>query len=280
MNKKTYVALLILCIMTGLLGACGTKETDVSDATNTTEVSTEAATVVSSESTTEEEIIDKPWAEENNITFSVQAVEVPCYSYVLLPDGTSSDEIKVTQVKGLYHIPTVTVSDSDKEGYVIYDIQYKISVPYYAEGPVHLDDFRAMRTVSMFSVMDYYTGTVFPSSSLTDDNDHSFELSTDVDWEGNLYSVSIAHGGKTTSPVENFSYIDDTRWKYEVESEMVGQIKIVAPKGYDGLVLSLNLNGKSSDSTSSEINAAHKFGEDGETTENRLFIRLSDLITE
>ena len=290
MKKKTNVTLLILCLIAGLLSGCGTKETDV-DVTDTTdsvevhieelpEEPTAEPTTETTEPTTEE-IVVKPWAEENNITLSAKEVEIPYYAYAKL-DGVETDEIDVSQFNAKYFVPTVTVTDADTEGYVIYTVEYKINFPYYAEIPAHITNFNPYYTVETFYAMDYYTGIVFASSDLTEDNEQSYNLSSTFEWDGNTNTVSVAENGQMTKLSENAEYIDDTRWKLEQEYEWNGVISILAPKDYDGLVLYLDMNGSLDNNTvSSAVKETHIFGEGkDETIENGLFIRVADLIAE
>lgn len=292
MKKKTNVTLLMLCIIVGLLSACGTKETVEPDTTDSVEVHMEElpkepTTEPTTESTTEtsepttEEIVVKAWAEENNITLSAKEVEIPYYAYAKL-DGVETDEIDVSQFNAKYFVPTVTVTDADEEGYVIYTVEYKINFPYYAEAPAHITNFNARQTAETFYVMDYYTGIVFASSDLTEDNEQSYNLSSTFEWDGNTNTVSVAENGQMTKLSENAEYIDDTRWKLELECEWNGVISILAPKDYDGLVLYLYMNGTLNNNTlDTSVNETHIFGERAyEDIENGLFIRVSDLIAE
>ena len=288
MKRKTNVTLLMLCIIVGLLSACGTKETVEPDTTDSVEVHMEELpkepttepTTETSEPTTEETVV-KAWAEENNITLSAKEVEIPYYAYAKL-DGVETDEIDVSQFNAKYFVPTVTVTDADEEGYVIYTVEYKINFPYYAEIPVHITNFNPYYTVETFYAMDYYTGIVFASSDLTEDNEQSYNLSSTFEWDGNTNTVSVAENGQMTKLSENAEYIDDTRWKLEQEYEWNGVISILAPKDYDGLVLYLDMNGSLDNNTvSSAAKETHIFGEvNDETIENGLFIRVADLIAE
>ena len=288
MKKRTLLALLILCVITLSLSACKSKETETSEPSDSTEVTYEELPEVPDEpamespiETTSEESELKPWAEEHNIVLYPEDVEAPYYAYPQL-DGSDTDEISVTQFNATYHIPSFTVSDADEEGNVTYTIHYRITFPYYAEVPAHITNFTPRYTAETYYVMDYYTGTVFASSDLTNENEHSYDLPSVFEWNGTTYTVSVAERGEENILYQNIEYIDDTCWKFDGEYEWNGFISIVAPKDYNGLILYLDQNGVTEKiSLSAEATTTHLFGEtEDEMIESGYFVRVNDLLSE
>ncbi|MBR1567936.1 MAG: hypothetical protein IJ648_03155, partial [Lachnospiraceae bacterium] len=214
--------------------------------------------------------------------FSTEEQSVPYFAFI--DDGTfhPMDVGTINQQNATYSVPTATVSEPDEDGNVTYSIQYSIVIPFTATFPMDYQQevFNGFIYPGM-DVMDYYTGIVFPAQNLTEENGHESNLSSDVTWEDVTYTVSVNKVSTMTNPLNDSYQLDNDTWEWDAEYDIDYNIEIIAPKDYDGAILSLNLNGNTEyeEVDSEEVTEAHVFGdEEDEAVSNYVFFRLKDII--
>lgn len=294
MIKSRFVLIPVSLLSVFLVVSCGktedvVNETVGAETTEITEITeSEPEETQITETETEETELPLPWAEQNGLTFACDELEMPFWHGMIL-DGSVIEELGFIESTGTYSVPSVSVSESEQEGYVEYTIDYSVDDPLDAVIPYsvtdHTDSYSPL--FKLYGMMDYYTGTVIVSDS---DNYlyHMDEWHTfDVEYEGTNYEISFI-GSRTDEVARNDAFdLDSDNWEWNCEVIFHYQIIIRVPEDYDGLILFIDLSGDDEPDDYSydpydqnfEISEPHVFGsEEGELIEDYQFVRVADLM--
>lgn len=265
MKKKILVIGLAMTLVCSLAG-CG-KE-------NSTEITSEAeGTTVESvsseetEVTTEEVVEENPtWFSENNITFTEGEVTAPVYTYARNEDGTVDESVEMTQMDGSYSEPVIEVSEPDENNNVTYTVTYDVIVPWVGmlSAEQAQSGCQTGLQIKNFMFMDAYTGTVFPSSDLTEGNEHEYAIESEVEVDGKTYHVSASSKMEQEQSEPDWTWLNDnTNAKLKLNYTLHCTQTVVAPADYDGLILFLDGNGKTEyEEMDTEVSEAHPFEDD------------------
>lgn len=119
-----------------------------------------------------------------------------------------------------------------------------------------------------FEFMDAYTGTVFPSSDLTEDNKHEYAIESEAGIDGKTYHVSVSSKMEQEQGEPNWTWLaNNTKAKIKVDYTVHMTQTVVVPADYDGLIMFLDTNGITEyHEMDTEITEAHPFEDDIETT--------------
>lgn len=242
MKKKILVVGLSMAMVFSLAG-CGKGNT--TDTTSEAE-STTAESVSSEETdvTTEEVVEENPtWFSENNITFTEGEITAPCYSYTN-EDGAIDENMDVTQMEVTYSEPVIETSEPDENNNVTYTVTYDVTGEWVATMPADVQNINTYYQFLNYNFIDAYTGTVFPSTDLTDDNGHEFVLESDVEVNGKTYHISIGKNSEQEWGEGNWTWLENNT-KKELKASHSNHVTLIAtvPADYDGLILALDGNG-------------------------------------
>ncbi len=286
--------LIVTGMVATMLVGCGSK---AEEAPAEVVVKTEIETDTPAETEVKEEIVEVPvelpFAEANGFTFGtiedLEALQAHAFLYC-----ADEDNNPVYEPYGVFPAnPVITytysgieVTEPDEDGFVDYTVYFD------CEFPIDFDYWEDAEQVSFRwmwsnpSPMDYYTGVIFPSRTLFDDD--SFEASATVEWDGKSYDVSktiesdLEYG-------ESEYYETETGMHYSDYCYSKHTIRIHAPAEYDGVVLYMEKGGLTEErfkklaekgfGASDEI---ENFGQDKDDVaayaQSCLMIRLSDLL--
>lgn len=242
MKKKILVVGLSMAMVFSLAG-CGKGNT--TDTTSEAE-STTAESVSSEETdvTTEEVVEENPtWFSENNITFTEGEITAPCYSYTN-EDGAIDENMDVTQMEVTYSEPVIETSEPDENNNVTYTVTYDVTGEWVATMPADVQNINTYYQFLNYNFIDAYTGTVFPSTDLTDDNGHEFVLESDVEVNGKTCHISIGKNSEQEWGEGNWTWLENNT-KKELKASHSNHVTLIAtvPADYDGLILALDGNG-------------------------------------
>ena len=233
------------------------------------------------------------YSEANGLSFTRErSFTAPAFTYFKDPvsgEPTSIGGLSITNVvDATYTIGDISVSEADADGMV------QMTIPYHFDftATITQDDiyaeaegdgmFYTACKYTLFSLFDYYTGTVFPAKTLSDDNP-DLTNTIDITYKDVTYPISY-----TLSQETNDTYSD---WDVDMgngtaECQNAWSIDVIytlsMPKEYDGLCLYLYLPGKTEYTKSrEELSEAHTFLEDldeEDTISDYALIRVSDLM--
>lgn len=287
--KRPRIVLISMVLSAGFMFAsCGktedvvdtTAEAETTEITETTESEPEETQVTETE--IEETESPLPWAEQNGLTFACDELEMPIW-HVLLLDGSVIEEVGYLEGTGSYSVPSVSVSDSEQDGFVEYTIDYSVADPMDAVIPYsvtdHTDNYATW--LAMYGMLDYYTGTVIVSGS---GGEYQLDdwYTVDVEYEGTDYEISLMGSVSFEGVRNNSSNIDSDNWEWDCERIINYQLVIRVPEDYDGLVLFIDTAGAEEPDSydpDNDICELHVFGsEEGETIEDHQFARVTDLL--
>ncbi len=258
MKKKYLIAGVVLALGLSMVG-CG-KDMGSTTADGTTgDVTTEAevASDTDTEEATEEEV--STWFSENGISFTEGEVSIPAYSY------PTNEAIEMIQTNGSYSEPIIEVSEPDSEGNVTYTVTYDITIPIEANVPASIAESEGAHWDTQFEIYDFvdaYTGTVFPSASMTDD-ENSYGIDSVIEIDGQEYKISTSgsfEDGDIDDGNDNVWTASGDSYKLKTTSTCHITKVAVVPDGYNGLILALDSKGcTEAEEIDTEINEAHPF---------------------
>lgn len=248
MRKKLLViGATVVLAMTSITG-CGksntTETSSEADATTESVTSEEVASDTEAEEVVEEVVEeDNTWFGENNITFTEGEVSAPCYSYTN-EDGAIDENMDVTQMEVTYSEPVIETSEPDENNNVTYTVTYDVTGEWVATMPADVQNINTYYQFLNYNFIDAYTGTVFPSTDLTDDNGHEFVLESDVEVNGKTYHISIGKNSEQEWGEGNWTWLENNT-KKELKASHSNHVTLIAtvPADYDGLILALDGNG-------------------------------------
>jgi len=231
-----------------------------------------------------------PYAEANGLSFSKEkGYTAPVFTYFsengepMSIDGLSISGV----VDASYTIGDISVSEADADGMVQMTIPYHFDfattvtqdISYEVEGD---GIFYTSCQYKLFSLFDYYTGTVFPAKSLHGNNADTTNA-IDITYKDVTYPVSY-----TLSQTNSDSYSD---WDIDMdnataECQNIWSVDVTytisMPKEYDGLCLYLYLPGKTEykepQEELPEVTTLLEHLDDGENISDYALIRVSDLM--
>ena len=159
-------------------------------------------------------------------------------------------------------IPSVTVSEPDEEGFVLYTIvsQYPATMEI-DNWPESTGNYTAMPWVNDFDVYDYYTGRSIPPGGRIPPNYTT----------GDEYSVILEYDGNTVPVAYHTDYKLDYRYYVSSQTlvnhyDFTYKLFVRCPADYDGLMLG------------TDTVHPHDFEENAPDAEG--FISLSDVLPE
>lgn len=231
-----------------------------------------------------------PYAEANGLVFtSEQSYTAPVFTY-FIENGkpTSIGGLSITDVADAsYTIGDISASDVESNGMV------QMTIPYHFDFAATITQdlsqevegdgtFNTGCQYTLFSLFDYYTGTVFPSKNLHGSNT-DVTNAIDITHKDVTYSVSYM-----LNQTASDSYSDwDVDWGNDTAEcqniwSMDVTYTITMPKEYDGLCLYLYLPGtteyKEPREELSEVTTLLEDLEEGEDISDYALIRVSDLM--
>ncbi len=181
----------------------------------------------------------------------------PCFVYQQNDDGYRiyDGTLEIEQGNATYNLTKCRRSDPDPEGYVTYDIEYKINAPtkfgiitdskeakhewYYnqvAEEMLLCDDYTGL----IFSVQDLYgqEGLIYDSTVEWNDMEYHITGTTESMWSNDEDNENRVEENWAVT----FSPLTSTTW---AEAVAVDTVKITArvPAEYEGLCLALDKHG-------------------------------------
>lgn len=269
MKKKILVIGLAMTMVFSLAG-CG-KENSTETTSEAESTTAESVSSEETEVTTEEVVEENPtWFSENNITFTEGEVSAPVYTYARNEDGSVNESVEMTQMDGSYSEPVIEVSEPDENNNVTYTVTYDVIVPWV--GMLSAEQAQSgCQTgfqIKNYLFMDAYTGTVFPASNLTEDNEHEYAIESEVEVDGKTYQVSASSKMEQEQGEPDWTWLDNnTKAKLKLNFTLHMTQTIVAPADYDGLIMFLDGNGKTEyEEMDAEVSEAHPFEDDIATT--------------
>ena len=212
------------------------------------------------DNTSKEELI--PYVEKEKIEITDNYnVSVPFTPYAKDTNKniTVLDGVKFETNDGTYKFHSLSITEPDKDNYVIYSFLYDAVVPvkYTVDTTKTYPSWNRSYGVLLAIFFDYYTGdlyntkietvsgkiNVIDSNTVTSD-DYAF---TNVSWDNKEYKIGVRtelsskwDGIKKVSSNNNIDSYSDT-------NRISVTVKIYAPKDYDGLLVALNKNGSNKD---------------------------------
>jgi hypothetical protein len=283
---KQCIGIGIAAVMTlGMLTGCGSEavDTDASVEESTSEVNEESSETTEQTETVVEEEAPVTYAEENGWNFSdLSPMRIMCYTFWQDEDKNEVEgpaDTTIEQQEALYSFSDITKSEPDENGNVVYTIGYTVMFKIVVNQPSGdgWTNPKINTRVSLFSLVDEYTGTEFPSMDIVGDD--SYDIYTDIVWDDATYSVGYT--GTTEWEYGTFSY---SALKWTANRHVRHTLSVTAPEDYDGLVLCINNKGTTNvdkklnteEATDAEIITL----DDGETWDDYTFIRVSDYVKE
>ena len=308
--KKSVVTGLCLALALATLSACtSTGSTGASEEPQATdEAVVEESATESTEETTNTDInevaeseptatpVPEPlyWGEENGIEFTAQReFTTPVYNVATDGEDNIIPEIECQNLETTFSITDVSVSEKDDEGYVIYSVSIYSEIPYSAVVPGERE-FAWYCGGPCISLMDYYTGTVFPAVDqegffdLNETHEQvSSDIAADVDVDGVTYSVKMtksSEGDIVAGDNNGWTVIGDNLYQWDILVCATDVYSIKSPAEYDGLTMAVDKRGETEykGSIEGETEAPHVLlTADGEgSISDYYFIKISDLIDE
>ena len=170
---------------------------------------------------------------------------------------------------GSYSEPVIEVSEPDENNNVTYTVTYDISTQWI--GTMSMEraqngKLNAIILYETYNFIDAYTGTVFPTSNLTEDNEHAYFIESDVEVNGKTYNISTNCSAKNEWEEGNWTDLD-SKAKYKNTCTFHVTLTAIVPEEYDGLIIALDGTGSTEyHELDIEVEEAHPFEDDVETT--------------
>ena len=232
------------------------------------------------------------YSEANGLSFTRErSFTAPVFSYFRDPvsgEPTSIGGLSITDVvDATYTIGDISISEADADGMVQMTLPYHFDFTNIVTQDIYHEvegdgRFFPSCKYTLFSLFDYYTGTVFPAKTLSDDNP-DLTNTIDITYKDVTYPISY-----TLSQETNDTYSD---WDVDMGNgtatcQNAWTVDVVytisMPKEYDGLCLYLYLPGKTEYTENreelSEVHTLLEGLDEGETISDYALIRVSDLM--
>ena len=203
-----------------------------------------------------------PYVEKENIEIgSNYSLSVPFTPYAKDTNKniTVLDGVKFETNDGTYKFHSLSITEPDKDNYVIYSFLYDAVVPvkYTVDTTKTYPSWSRSYGMLQAIFFDYYTGDLYntkietvsgkinvvDSNTVTSD-EYAF---TNVSWDNKEYKIGVRtelsskwDGVKKVSSNNNIDSYSDT-------NRISVTVKIYAPKDYDGLLIGLNKKGSNKD---------------------------------
>lgn len=243
--KKFISCLLILSFISCTLSACGTDTTETTPSRSTTE--TTRRQLRRTEPKHDLSIVDDsasfgdmnieydgtPWAEEHDLKFVNGDINTDYMQFLF---NTSDNECSNSPTHTVETIskPVVISYPSDREGYVIYEVDYSIMLPI--DITVEPDFSYYCSYYQSVRFLDYYTGYKYPALYMTE-NRMSFHVSGNVIYNGETYEVDFYQFREDEVLENSYSDLADGSSDYHHVTRINMTAYFVVPQGYDGMVM-------------------------------------------
>lgn len=215
----------------------------------------------------------------NNIEFVLSELELPIYVCSVL-NGTII-EGSMVETTGSYGLPTVTVSDPDENGYLIYTITVDVELTYDTTIPYsvadHTDSWLA--DVPFYYAIDYYTGTIITWHETDVDEETPVTIESD---DGPI-TIYVNRTTDSQTIVNDWENVDSDNWEWTITATGEDILTIRVPQDYDGLILGIPLEGSSQEYLEAyvigdyeyDLHEGDYFGDD---VSGWQFTKISDLL--
>ncbi len=178
--------------------------------------------------------VDEPWGEAHNLRMA----NGPIKNYFCYYSFNLDDEIINESLNNIATItvPRVRVFPADKEGYVVYEVQYNQIFPIRSlEHGV-----ASSSTYSYYGVryIDYYTGTELPYMNVYN-NKKSGSVEVEFVYDGESYSYGFCQFKKQQEEDEGEETDKDVNRINKFTLTVTRTDYITVPEDYDGLLMSV-----------------------------------------
>lgn len=225
------------------------------------------------------ENVIKPYIEENNIEIvsSTDEFKIPVKPYARNKENkmpTEVDGVVFEDTIGTYKFYDYSVSDVDKNNYVIYSFKYDVVVPIsYTVNTSKLTNTNWSRSYAFLqaNVFDYYTGELYNEKNISVtgninyhnvNNENEEDMAyTNITWNGKEYKIGVRM--ESSSKWDGITKVSSSEGidTYNDTNRITVVVYIYAPKDYDGLMVALNKNGTSKDIVLKQIEFNNKYNE-------------------
>lgn len=180
------------------------------------------------------DMIDKPWGETHNLRMVNGAIQ----NYFCFYTFDVNDEINNESLTNISTItvPRIRVFPADKEGYVVYEVQYTQIFPISSLEYGYVKS----STYSYYGVryIDYYTGTELPYMNVYN-NKKTGGIDAEFIYDGESYSYGF-YEFKNQQDEELGSETDaDGNTIRRIKISVTRTDYIIVPEDYDGLLMSV-----------------------------------------
>ena len=178
--------------------------------------------------------VDVPWGETHNLRW----VNGPIRNYFIYYTFDGNDQINNENLNNISTIsrPRVRVFPADKEGYVVYEVQYTQIFPINSLEYGYVKS----STYSYYGVryIDYYTGTELPYMNVYN-NKKTGGIDAEFIYDGESYSYGF-YEFKNQQDEELGSETDaDGNTIRRIKISVTRTDYIIVPEDYDGLLMSV-----------------------------------------
>lgn len=245
--KRLIASILTISVAASVITGCNKPTVETTVTTRATETTAPAHRVgprhnlnnVDDSLTFEDTYIEydgTPWAEQHDLNFVTGNIETDFVRIMLDTEGNEYDNSPFHAVETITK-PTVKTYPSDRDGYVVHEINYSVDIPVDVWIPgSYLNSFDIYRSVKY---IDYYTGYCYPTIRMTNDT-LSTRVSGNVIYNGETYFVEFYQFNETTYP-EDYSTIGDvySEWHQTVHMDITSYF--IVPRGYNGITMYVNV---------------------------------------
>ena len=178
-----------------------------------------------------------PWAEQHDLTFVTDDIETDFARFMLDRNDNEYDNSPYHTVETITR-PTVRTYPSDRDGYVVYEVNYTITIPI--DVAVNGDYLHSYDLYHSVRFVDYYTGYRYPEIRMTNDT-QSFCVSGNVIYNGETYFVEFYQFNDTTYP-EHSASIGNNYSEWHQITQMDITTFFIVPRGYDGMLMYVDVS--------------------------------------
>ncbi len=296
MKKKLFITILASLMTITVLSGCRNEADDgpaASEAGQETVKEAEEPEAKESAEPAEETKEEKlaPYAEANGIEFAEElSFSAPAVAYFIGGNGEenvdlSTQGLSISCSDASYDFGEITRSEPDENGLVEVKVPYTVVLANTIKQDASLQysgDIRSGNKWKTIKAFDYYTGNTLPE--IDSDKGEVTENEVSFSYGEDIYSINYSMNSASTSQWASWQNVNGDIYELSGISTCTYTYTFQMPSDYDGLCLYLYLPGLTSYGESedagwsSEPEALLSSFREGESREDYVFIRVSDLM--
>jgi len=205
-----------------------------------------------------EEIVAKPFVEENNIQIlsTKNEYKLPVEPFTIDENNNivNIEGFNIEKATATFKFYDFDISEEDENGYVVYSLKYDLEVPIKFTVDLSKTNpyWRYNFAIPDLIKFDYYTGEIYKDKTIGLNDYNTYNIGTtedmnytDVSWNNKTYKIGVRTEAKSKWDGYKEVQTVDVIKTYSDVYRATMSVFISVPKGYNGLMGALHKDGAS-----------------------------------